>query len=97
MKPAAATKGQIKRMKIEAKEVSEKGCNVEPPLFGDGKGDFLVPRCQVLYRPISEGFGYKMLQQMGWKEGEGLGKEEKGLATPCLGESRPLFFVLSLI
>lgn len=23
---------------------------------------------QVLYRPISEGFGYKLLQKMGWKD-----------------------------
>jgi len=22
----------------------------------------------VLYRPISEGFGYKLLQKMGWKD-----------------------------
>eukprot|EP00435_Cladocopium_sp_Y103_P013630 s1245_g3.t1 len=57
-----ATKGQIKRMKLEAKE--------------------------VLYRPISEGFGYKMLQKMGWKEGEGLGKEERGLATPLWVDPR---------
>ncbi|CAK9028635.1 unnamed protein product [Durusdinium trenchii] len=57
-----ATKGEIKRMKIEAKE--------------------------VLYRPISEGFGFKMLQKMGWKEGEGLGKEEKGLATPLWVDPR---------
>lgn len=57
-----ATKGEIKRMKLEAKE--------------------------VLYRPISEGFGYKMLQKMGWKEGEGLGKEEKGLATPLWVDPR---------
>eukprot|EP00913_Durusdinium_trenchii_P032365 g30305.t1 len=67
---------EIKRMKIEAKE--------------------------VLYRPISEGFGFKMLQKMGWKEqqmfafnpavvsneGEGLGKEEKGLATPLWVDPR---------
>ncbi|CAJ1400380.1 unnamed protein product [Effrenium voratum] len=56
------TKGQIKRMKLEAKE--------------------------VLYRPISEGFGYKMLQKFGWKEGEGLGKQEKGLATPLWVDPR---------
>ena len=111
---------------------------------------FQICQSQVLYRPISEGFGYKMLQKMGWKdlmfcfaapwcwntklmiyewfgfnyiiiregdgesaclaivcaanlqgvicihapngrvwfqEGEGLGKEEKGLATPWLAAS----------
>jgi len=37
---------------------------------------------KVLQRPISEGFGFMMLQKMGWKEGEGIGKTEKGLATP---------------
>lgn len=57
-----ATKGEIKRMKQDAKD--------------------------VLYRPISEGFGFKMLQKMGWKEGEGLGKEEKGLATPLWCDPR---------
>ncbi|CAE7868106.1 unnamed protein product, partial [Symbiodinium microadriaticum] len=56
------TKGQIKRMKLEAKE--------------------------VLYRPIQEGFGFKMLQKFGWKEGEGLGKHEKGLATPLWADPR---------
>eukprot|EP00439_Symbiodinium_sp_Y106_P004762 s599_g1.t1 len=56
------TKGQIKRMKLEAKE--------------------------VLYRPIQEGFGFKMLQKFGWKEGEGLGKDEKGLATPLWADPR---------
>eukprot|EP00931_Biecheleriopsis_adriatica_P050360 TRINITY_DN2914_c0_g3_i1.p1 TRINITY_DN2914_c0_g3~~TRINITY_DN2914_c0_g3_i1.p1 ORF type:complete len:2335 (+),score=602.05 TRINITY_DN2914_c0_g3_i1:435-7007(+) len=60
--PTVVTKGQIKRMKLEAKE--------------------------VLYRPISEGFGFKMLQKMGWKEGEGIGKTEKGLATPLWVDPR---------
>lgn len=26
--------------------------------------------------------GYKMLQQMGWEEGKGLGAEGKGIVTP---------------
>eukprot|EP00931_Biecheleriopsis_adriatica_P009436 TRINITY_DN11050_c0_g1_i1.p1 TRINITY_DN11050_c0_g1~~TRINITY_DN11050_c0_g1_i1.p1 ORF type:complete len:846 (-),score=249.42 TRINITY_DN11050_c0_g1_i1:135-2672(-) len=50
------TKGQIKRMKTEAKE--------------------------VLNRPIVAGFGFKMLEKMGWKEGEGLGKSNKGILEP---------------
>ena len=29
---------------------------------------FRICQSQVLYRPISEGFGYKMLQKMGWKD-----------------------------
>jgi len=50
------TKGQIKRMKLEAKE--------------------------VLNRPIADGFGFKMLEKMGWKQGEGLGNSFKGITEP---------------
>eukprot|EP00929_Paragymnodinium_shiwhaense_P058034 TRINITY_DN29073_c0_g1_i1.p1 TRINITY_DN29073_c0_g1~~TRINITY_DN29073_c0_g1_i1.p1 ORF type:complete len:2453 (+),score=733.32 TRINITY_DN29073_c0_g1_i1:150-7508(+) len=42
----------------------------------------------VLKRPIAEGFGFKMLQKMGWKEGEGLGMQKDGLATPLWVEPR---------
>eukprot|EP00933_Yihiella_yeosuensis_P061734 TRINITY_DN6456_c0_g1_i2.p1 TRINITY_DN6456_c0_g1~~TRINITY_DN6456_c0_g1_i2.p1 ORF type:complete len:1398 (-),score=386.41 TRINITY_DN6456_c0_g1_i2:212-3799(-) len=56
------TKGQIKRMKLEAKE--------------------------VLHRPISEGFGFKMLEKMGWQAGEGLGSSFKGITEPIWVDPR---------
>ena len=30
----------------------------------------------------SENVGYKMLQKMGWSEGEGLGSESQGIKAP---------------
>ena len=37
----------------------------------------------VVYRPISgENRGRKLLKKMGWKEGEGLGKDNAGITQP---------------
>lgn len=43
---------------------------------------------EVLHTAISDGFGFKMLAKMGWKPGEGLGKEASGIADPIWVEPR---------
>lgn len=36
--------------------------------------------------PVSGGMGMQLLQKMGWKPGEGLGKEKNGSLQPLLLE-----------
>lgn len=41
-----------------------------------------------MFTPISDdNKGAKMLQQMGWKKGEGLGKDGSGILNPIRAES----------
>ena len=49
------------------------------------------------FRPISTGnIGHKMLQKMGWKEGDSLGKNNKGIQEPVSVISYCLDFIVSL-
>ena len=46
---------------------------------------YTLSRCihVIVFRAIStENKGHKLLAKMGWKEGEGLGKSQQGLAEP---------------
>merc|ERR1712187_166450 len=47
---------------------------------------------QVLERPMYEkskdGFGFKMMTAMGWKPGQGLGREKDGISNPIWVEPR---------
>ena len=40
----------------------------------------LVLPCSALYCPVLQ----KLMEKMGWKEGEGLGRNRQGMATPLM-------------
>jgi len=96
VKPAPDLQEQLDRLQreneelkeIEESDVSSEGeREIEPATKGQIKR-MNKEAAEVLQRPIAEGFGFKMLQKMGWKEGEGLGKQDnQGIATPLWMDS----------